>query len=189
MATIKDEIVAIATEQGYEGDAPQTIAEAVNALGSVMGGGGGGDLVAIAGFSGTGDEMCEKCEFSLETMGSSSFQRVQVPLVYDTPTTDAIVEGCIVTIAALTGEGFNTTAAKLVDNSVHYSWINATGASLSFGVFAYGYVVTDDGKFYLTFPSLPMSSDVEKLKDYIRQNITYIQIAILPKAFVDAISG
>lgn len=42
MATIKDEIVTIATEQGYEGDAPQTIAEAVNALGSVMGGGGGG---------------------------------------------------------------------------------------------------------------------------------------------------
>jgi hypothetical protein len=42
MATIKDEIVAIATEQGYEGDAPQTIAEAVNALGSVMGGGGSG---------------------------------------------------------------------------------------------------------------------------------------------------
>lgn len=37
MATKKEEIVAIAEAQGYEGDTPQTIAEAVNALGSVMG--------------------------------------------------------------------------------------------------------------------------------------------------------
>lgn len=42
MATIKDEILSIATEQGYDGDAPQTIAQAVNALGTVIGGGGGG---------------------------------------------------------------------------------------------------------------------------------------------------
>lgn len=42
MATIKEEIMSIAEEQGYEGEAPQTIAGAVNALGTVMGGGGGG---------------------------------------------------------------------------------------------------------------------------------------------------
>lgn len=42
MSTIKDEILSIATEQGYEGDAPKTIAGAVNALGTVIGGGGGG---------------------------------------------------------------------------------------------------------------------------------------------------
>lgn len=34
--------MSIAEAQGYEGDAPSTIAEAVNALGSVMGGGGSG---------------------------------------------------------------------------------------------------------------------------------------------------
>lgn len=39
MATIQQEIMSIAEAQGYEGDAPSTIAEAVNALGSVMGGG------------------------------------------------------------------------------------------------------------------------------------------------------
>ena len=49
MSTIKDEILSIATEQGYEGDAPKTIAQAVNALGTVMGGGGGGDIVYIHG--------------------------------------------------------------------------------------------------------------------------------------------
>ena len=42
MATKKEEIVAIAEAQGYEGDTPSTIAEAVNALGSVIGGGSGG---------------------------------------------------------------------------------------------------------------------------------------------------
>ena len=42
MGTIQQEIAAIAAGQGYDGPAPTTIAEAVNALGSVMGGGGGG---------------------------------------------------------------------------------------------------------------------------------------------------
>ena len=41
MSTIKDEIIGIAEEQGYEGEAPKTIAQAVNALGTVIGGGGG----------------------------------------------------------------------------------------------------------------------------------------------------
>ena len=47
MSTIKDEILSIATEQGYEGDAPQTIAGAVNALGTVIGGGGSGGGMVI----------------------------------------------------------------------------------------------------------------------------------------------
>ena len=42
MATIKEEIMSIAEAQGYEGEGGSTIADAVNALGSVMGGGGGG---------------------------------------------------------------------------------------------------------------------------------------------------
>ena len=42
MATIKEEIMSIAEAQGYEGEGGSTIAEAVNALGSVMGGGGSG---------------------------------------------------------------------------------------------------------------------------------------------------
>ena len=42
MATIKEEIMSIAEAQGYDGDTPSTIAEAVNALGSVIGGGGSG---------------------------------------------------------------------------------------------------------------------------------------------------
>lgn len=42
MATIQGEILNIAKANGYEGDAPKTIAGAVNALGSVMGGGGSG---------------------------------------------------------------------------------------------------------------------------------------------------
>lgn len=37
MATIKEEIMSIAEAQGYEGKSSGTIAEAVNALGSVMG--------------------------------------------------------------------------------------------------------------------------------------------------------
>ena len=37
MATIKEEIMSIAEAQGYEGEGGSTIAEAVNALGSVMG--------------------------------------------------------------------------------------------------------------------------------------------------------
>lgn len=57
MATIKDEIVAIATEQGYEGDAPSTIAQAVNALGTVIGGGGSGGGGVIATFSLARDNM------------------------------------------------------------------------------------------------------------------------------------
>lgn len=55
MATIKDEILSIATEQGYEGDTPQTIAGAVNALGTVIGGGGGGGAGMIITATG-GDE-------------------------------------------------------------------------------------------------------------------------------------
>lgn len=42
MATIQQEIMSIAEANGYDGDAPKTIAEAVNALGTVMGGGGSG---------------------------------------------------------------------------------------------------------------------------------------------------
>jgi len=42
MATKKEELAAIAEANGYDGDAPKTIAEAVNALGTVMSGGGGG---------------------------------------------------------------------------------------------------------------------------------------------------
>ena len=42
MATIQQEIMTIAEAQGYEGKSGGTIAEAVNALSSVMGGGGGG---------------------------------------------------------------------------------------------------------------------------------------------------
>ena len=42
METIKEEIVPIAEAQGYEGEGGSTIAEAVNALGTVMGGGGSG---------------------------------------------------------------------------------------------------------------------------------------------------
>lgn len=59
MATIQQEIMNIAEAQGYEGDAPQTIAEAVNALGTVMGGGGsgggGGGMVIHA--TGGGDTL------------------------------------------------------------------------------------------------------------------------------------
>ena len=64
MATKKEEIVAIAEAQGYEGDTPSTIAEAVNALGSVMGGGGsggGGNLVKVTfSFSETGPIIADK---------------------------------------------------------------------------------------------------------------------------------
>jgi hypothetical protein len=42
MATIQQEIMSIAEAQDYDGDAPSTIAQAVNALGSVIGGGGSG---------------------------------------------------------------------------------------------------------------------------------------------------
>ena len=42
MATIQQEIMSIAEAQGYEGKSSGTIAEAVNALGTVMGGGGSG---------------------------------------------------------------------------------------------------------------------------------------------------
>lgn len=62
MATIKEEIMSIAEANGYEGDAPQTIAEAVNALGTVMGGGGVSSSSALAslalyGVSGTGEDV------------------------------------------------------------------------------------------------------------------------------------
>lgn len=45
MSTKKEELVAIAREGGYEGDMPSTIAEAINAVGSVAGGGSGGGMV------------------------------------------------------------------------------------------------------------------------------------------------
>ena len=51
MATIKEEIMSIAEAQGYEGEGGSTIAEAVNALGSVIGGGGsGGDAPLVVNF-------------------------------------------------------------------------------------------------------------------------------------------
>ena len=64
MATIKEEIMSIAEAQGYEGDGGSTIAEAVNALGSVMGGGGsggGGNLVKVTiSPNGTGPLIADK---------------------------------------------------------------------------------------------------------------------------------
>lgn len=54
MATIKEEIMSIAEAQGYEGEGGSTIAEAVNALGSVMGGGGGGSATMIVTITGYG---------------------------------------------------------------------------------------------------------------------------------------
>lgn len=51
MATKKEELAAIAEAQGYEGDTPSTIAEAVNALGTVMGGGSGGGGVTFVDFT------------------------------------------------------------------------------------------------------------------------------------------
>ena len=47
MATIQQEIMSIAEAQGYEGKSSGTIAEAVNALGSVIGGGGEGDAGVV----------------------------------------------------------------------------------------------------------------------------------------------
>lgn len=42
MSTIKDAITNIAVDAGYDGDKPQTIADAIEAYGTVAGGGGGG---------------------------------------------------------------------------------------------------------------------------------------------------
>lgn len=42
MPTIKDTITTLATDAGYDGDRPQTIADAIEAYGTVAGGGGGG---------------------------------------------------------------------------------------------------------------------------------------------------
>lgn len=47
MATIQGEILDIAKANGYEGESPKTISEAVNALGTVMGGGGSGGSDAL----------------------------------------------------------------------------------------------------------------------------------------------
>lgn len=41
MPTIKDTITTLATDAGYDGDRPQTIADAIEAYGTVAGGGGG----------------------------------------------------------------------------------------------------------------------------------------------------
>jgi len=59
MGTKKDEILAIAKEQGYEGKSSGTIAEAVNALGSVIGGGGGGtsSALSLAHFEGSAEDI------------------------------------------------------------------------------------------------------------------------------------
>lgn len=64
MATIKDEILSIATEQGYEGDAPKNIAQAVNALGTVIGGGGSGGGVALHITLNENAEPVGKCEYT-----------------------------------------------------------------------------------------------------------------------------
>jgi hypothetical protein len=73
MATIKEEIMSIAEKQGYEGEGGSTIAEAVNALGSVMGGGGECPVIPLT-----------------QTRDTSSGQ-----LVY------AIADGCTITWNAL----------------------------------------------------------------------------------------
>ena len=61
MGTKKDEILAIAREQGYEGAEPSTISDAINALGTVAGGGGGGGMVVnIIRDNSTGDLVPDK---------------------------------------------------------------------------------------------------------------------------------
>lgn len=55
MATIKEELSAIAEGQGYEGEAPKTIAQAVNALGTVIGGGSGGAEPLVVRFTMTSE--------------------------------------------------------------------------------------------------------------------------------------
>lgn len=63
MSTIKEEIMSIAEAQGYEGEGGSTIAEAVNALGSVMGGGGSGGAKS---YHGRPDENWQACLLCLE---------------------------------------------------------------------------------------------------------------------------
>ena len=61
MPTIKDTITTLATDAGYDGDRPQTIADAIEAYGAVAGGGGGGvSIMKVTVSGGVGSTVCDK---------------------------------------------------------------------------------------------------------------------------------
>lgn len=79
MSTIKDAITAIATEAGYEGDKPQTIADAIEAYGTVAGGGGGsGPLVIEFQADGSGATDAVTCDYTFNELVSLSESNILV---------------------------------------------------------------------------------------------------------------
>jgi len=102
--------MSIAEAQGYEGKSSGTIAEAVNALGSVMGGGGSGgggaSLAAIAPFSIAGtDEELTAMEWETFFVDTFGLYYARVPFLKPDGSGDVMLVGNLTTLGLLQSHG------------------------------------------------------------------------------------
>lgn len=117
MGTIKDAIIDSAIKSGYEGEAPKTIAQAVDALAGVAGGGSGG-----AGgytYSTTTTDLVHEQTINITEVTSGGVIQKYSPITVDTQACAGIVSGSGVSAKCmLDGTEYNVLARKYDSDGV-----------------------------------------------------------------------
>lgn len=214
MATIKDEIAAIAAEQGYEGDAPQTIAQAVNALGTVMGGGsgGGGSAHVMSGFNGTfaapgvmyciegtGEEWADSLHFTTDSkiFDGNYFPRIAISFnddgtAWNEPSFKGNLDNWLAYIQLIDKDQYGGYYADAGAASRQNLWGNSQQYCALFSHISHGFAVYSyDGRFWLINTAKYATTEeaaIESLKTYLRDNIGYIQVCIINKYLAQALT-